>query len=131
MKHRPLAAPVREAAERALAAAARHLLACRTAEGAIHRPCSGRAVETALALHLTRDLPGREEWHARLRGFCERAWQAEAPPAPGESTARRVDRAVRRALLALALRVERPLRVAAVRELHGALDAFRHPSHAR
>lgn len=114
--------------DRAIHAATRHLFAHQASTGGLHRPCASRAIESALTLHLLRDLPAYADHAARLREFCRGFWKTANRRGPAHPLGD-VDHAVSMALVAVALGV--PERRPLVEAVHTRLAAFAHPSRLR
>lgn len=121
-----LYAPVKRI-DRAITRARAHLLASILPHGRIDAGCAGRALETALALHLLRVLDCHPEARARLEQYCRR-YVARAQAEIG-SRAGQLDRllslAVTKGVLAMSLS-ERELD-----SLQQVLSGFSHPTQWR
>ncbi len=109
--------------ERALASAVQFVLDHRAPEGRMIGGCAGRALESALVLHLFRRLEHASELHAGLATFCRRALAQD--PEEG-SHASRLDRRLSRVICELVL--DGGLGADGLAELGRALTEFDHPT---
>jgi len=114
---------VYEQLEQALERAIAFVLARRSPEGRLIGGCAGRALESALVLHLFRRLDHQPQLHAGLAAFCRRALLED----PAEhSHARMLDRRLSRVICELVL--DGGLGADGLAALGRALTEFDHPT---
>jgi hypothetical protein len=112
----------------AAARAARVIFEHQAPSGAIHRPLSGRPIETAFTLHLLRDLAGHGSERRLLRRYCER-FLAAPDPAAARRPFGALNQAVAIAVVSAAL--GRPEHAAAATTMRQLWRGFDHPSGRR